>query len=117
MRAGSGFPALLASAPKSSAGRFSGGTHGFVVGHITPEAYEGGPLAAVKDGDKIVIDAKEGLLTLDVSPEMIANRLKDWKQPAPKYTSGVLAKYAALVSTASEGAMTDAGPRFNNASK
>jgi dihydroxy-acid dehydratase len=97
-------------------GRFSGGTHGFVVGHITPEAFDGGPLAIVEDGDSITIDAVKGLLTLDVPAEIMASRLKAWKQPKPKYTTGVLAKYAALVSSASEGAMTDAGPRFTRAS-
>ena len=75
-----------------------------------PKPYEGGPLALVQDGDKIIIDAVKGQLTLDLSPETIAARRKAWQQPAPKYTTGVLAKYAALVSTASEGAMTDAGP-------
>lgn len=88
-------------------GRFSGGTHGFVVGHISPEAYTGGALAIVKDGDKITIDAETKQLTLHVSDEEIAQRLTAWKQPQPRYTRGVLAKYAKLVSSASKGAVTD----------
>ncbi len=88
-------------------GRFSGGTHGFVVGHITPEAFCGGPLAIVKDGDTVTIDAKKRELNLEVSATEIAKRLKAWKQPAPRYSRGVLAKYAATVSSASDGAVTD----------
>ena len=88
-------------------GRFSGGTHGFVVGHITPEAYVGGPLAIVEDDDSITIDAENQVLTLNVSNPDIENRLASWEQPAPRYTRGVLAKYAKLVSSASEGAVTD----------
>ncbi|NOQ63980.1 MAG: dihydroxy-acid dehydratase [Methyloprofundus sp.] len=88
-------------------GRFSGGTHGFVVGHITPEAHVGGPLAIIEDGDKITIDAESKQLTLHVEDAEIAARLTKWQQPAPKYTRGVLAKYAKLVSSASEGAVTD----------
>ncbi len=88
-------------------GRFSGGTHGFVVGHITPEAYVGGPLAIVQNGDKITIDAESNSLTLHVEATEIANRLNQWQQPEPKYTRGVLAKYAKLVSSASTGAVTD----------
>ncbi len=88
-------------------GRFSGGTHGFVVGHITPEAYVGGPLAIVENGDKISIDAESKNLTLHLEETEIAARLQNWQQPAPKYTRGVLAKYAKLVSSASEGAVTD----------
>ncbi len=88
-------------------GRFSGGTHGFVVGHITPEAYVGGPLAIVQNGDKITIDAESNSLTLHVEATEIANRLNQWQQPEPKYTRGVLAKYAKLVSSASTGAATD----------
>ncbi|MEE9398590.1 MAG: dihydroxy-acid dehydratase [Methylococcales bacterium] len=90
-------------------GRFSGGTHGFVVGHITPEAYTGGALAIVNDGDEITIDAESHQLTLSISQSEIDNRLKAWRQPTPRYTRGVLAKYAALVSSASEGAVTDGG--------
>ena len=88
-------------------GRFSGGTHGFVVGHITPEAHVGGPLAIVKNGDIISIDAEKRTLTLDVSEAEIAARLAKWKRPKPRYTRGVLAKYAATVSSASYGAVTD----------
>jgi len=88
-------------------GRFSGGTHGFVVGHITPEAYDGGPLAIIRDGDEITIDAKNHILTLHVSDDEIQTRLQSWTQPEPNYTRGVLAKYAKLVSSASEGAVTD----------
>ena len=88
-------------------GRFSGGSHGFVVGHITPEAALGGPLAAVKNGDGITIDAVNRVLTLDVPDTEIAKRLAKWKAPAPVYTRGVLAKYAKQVATASMGAVTD----------
>lgn len=90
-------------------GRFSGGTHGFVVGHITPEAFDGGPLAIVKNGDSITIDARKQTLTLDLPAKEIAARLAKWKRPKPRYRRGVLAKYAAHVTTASEGAVTDAG--------
>ncbi len=88
-------------------GRFSGGTHGFVVGHITPEAYVGGPLAIIENGDIITIDAETNELKLDVNEHEIARRLASWKQPAPRYTRGVLAKYAKLVNSASQGAVTD----------
>jgi dihydroxy-acid dehydratase len=88
-------------------GRFSGGTHGFVVGHITPEAHVGGPLAIVKNGDPITIDAEKRTLTLGIPQKEIAARLKKWKAPKSRYTRGVLAKYAASVSSASEGAVTD----------
>lgn len=90
-------------------GRFSGGTHGFVVGHITPEAFDGGPLAIVKNGDQITIDGIAHTLTLDLPQKEIDARLAKWKKPKPRMTRGVLAKYAKLVSTASEGAVTDAG--------
>ena len=88
-------------------GRFSGGTHGFVVGHITPEAIDGGNIALVQDGDIIVIDAVNNLLTLKVSDEELAERRKNWKQPALKAIQGVLYKYAKCVATASEGCITD----------
>src|SRR4051812_4425079 len=88
-------------------GRFSGGTHGFVVGHITPEAYEGGLIALVKDDDTIEIDAVKNTLTLKVSEEEIAKRKAAWKQPPLKATSGVLYKYAKFVRTAAEGCVTD----------
>jgi dihydroxy-acid dehydratase len=88
-------------------GRFSGGSHGFVVGHITPEAFMGGPIAIVKSGDRITIDAGKRVIDLEVSAGEIARRLARWKKPKPRYTRGVLAKYAELVSSASEGAVTD----------
>lgn len=88
-------------------GRFSGGTHGFVVGHITPEAYVGGPLALVKDGDGIVIDAEKRELSLGISAGEMKSRRKSWKAPKPRYTRGVLAKYAHLVTSATLGAVTD----------
>ena len=88
-------------------GRFSGGSHGFVVGHVTPEAIEGGPIAIVQDGDTISVDAETNQITLHLSDEEISNRLAKWKKPAPRYTRGVLAKYAASVASASEGAVTD----------
>ena len=88
-------------------GRFSGGSHGFVVGHITPEAFNGGPIALIKNGDPIVIDAVKSELTLALPAKEIAARKRAWKQKAPKETRGVLAKYARLVTSASEGAVTD----------
>ena len=88
-------------------GRFSGGSHGFVVGHITPEAFLGGTIAILRDGDEIVIDAVSNRIDVDLTDEEIAARKAGWKQPAPRYTHGVLAKYAKLVATASEGAVTD----------
>jgi dihydroxy-acid dehydratase len=89
-------------------GRFSGGSHGFVVGHITPEAYMGGTIALVKNGDAITIDAEKRELTLAIPAKELAARRKAWKKPAPRYTRGVLAKYAAHVTSASLGAVTDA---------
>ncbi len=89
-------------------GRFSGGSHGFVIGHVTPEAYDGGPLAVVKNGDPITIDAESRQITVELSATELKSRLKAWKQPRPRYTRGVLAKYAKTVSTASLGAVTDA---------
>ena len=87
-------------------GRFSGATHGFMVAHVTPEAYDGGPIAAVREGDSITIDANAGVINLDVASAELKRRLAAWKPPAPRYTSGVFAKYCALVSSASEGAVT-----------
>ena len=87
-------------------GRFSGGTHGFVVGHITPEAFSGGPLAIIEDGDEILIDTENNKLELLIDDSAIAQRLSNWKQPTPRYKKGVLAKYAKLVHSASEGAIT-----------
>ncbi|MEX8548210.1 MAG: dihydroxy-acid dehydratase [Mucilaginibacter sp.] len=88
-------------------GRFSGGTHGFVVGHITPEAFDGGLIALVKDEDRIEIDANSRIMKLMISDEEIANRRAQWKQPSLKATKGVLYKYAKQVSTAAEGCVTD----------
>ncbi len=87
-------------------GRFSGGTHGMVVGHIAPEAQVGGPIAIVQDGDMITIDADKNLLSVELSDEEIARRLAGWHAPAPKYTRGVMGKYVKLVASASEGAVT-----------
>lgn len=88
-------------------GRFSGGSHGFVVGHITPEAFEGGVIGLVENGDQIVIDAETREISVLVSDAVLAERRAKWVRPAPKYTRGVLAKYARLVSSASTGAVTD----------
>ena len=88
-------------------GRFSGGSHGFVVGHVTPEAYEGGPIAIIKNGDKITIDAVNHTINLGLSDAEINARLAKWKRPKARYTRGVLAKYARQVSSASLGAVTD----------
>ncbi|MCB1674813.1 MAG: dihydroxy-acid dehydratase, partial [Halioglobus sp.] len=88
-------------------GRFSGGSHGFVVGHITPEAFDGGPIALVEDGDEIVIDAVADSIDLKVDPQELERRRSGWRQPAPRYRRGVLAKYANTVSSASTGAVTD----------
>ncbi|WP_163574140.1 dihydroxy-acid dehydratase [Halomonas faecis] len=88
-------------------GRFSGGSHGFVVGHVTPEAFDGGPLALVEDGDTITIDAMADTIDVDLSDEELMRRRAAWRQPAPRYARGVLAKYARLVSSASTGAVTD----------
>jgi dihydroxy-acid dehydratase len=88
-------------------GRFSGGTWGMVVGHVAPEAYVGGTIALVKEGDSITIDAKKHLIQLNVPAKELAARRKKWKQPKPRYTSGLMAKYMKLVSTASKGAITD----------
>jgi dihydroxy-acid dehydratase len=89
-------------------GRFSGGSHGFVVGHVTPEAYVGGPIALVKNGDLITIDAEKREMTLGISAAELKKRKQAWKKPAASYTRGVLAKYAAHVTSASLGAVTDA---------
>ena len=88
-------------------GRFSGGTHGFVIGHVTPEAQLGGAIGLLKNGDIITIDAEERILNVDISEEEIENRRKTWKAPELKYRSGALYKYSKLVSTASEGCVTD----------
>jgi dihydroxy-acid dehydratase len=88
-------------------GRFSGGSHGFIIGHITPEAAEGGPIGLVHDGDRITIDAARCEIGVEVSDDELAKRRSSWKAPAPKATSGVLAKYIRLVKPASEGCVTD----------
>ncbi|HUP93549.1 MAG TPA: dihydroxy-acid dehydratase [Burkholderiales bacterium] len=88
-------------------GRFSGGTWGMVVGHVAPEAFVGGPIALIENGDSITIDAHKRVIQLNVPEKEIARRRRKWKQPKPRYTKGVLAKYTALVSTASRGAVTD----------
>ncbi|HZL43459.1 MAG TPA: dihydroxy-acid dehydratase [Verrucomicrobiae bacterium] len=88
-------------------GRFSGGSHGFVVGHITPEAYVGGPIAFVRDGDPITIDAEKHQINLNIPAAELRKRRKAWKAPRPRYTRGVLAKYASAVTSASLGAVTD----------
>ena len=88
-------------------GRFSGGSHGFVVGHITPEAAEGGPIALVEDGDTITIDAVSNRIELDVSDQELERRRQAWQAPPPRFTRGTLAKYSRTVSSASKGAVTD----------
>ncbi len=89
-------------------GRFSGATRGLMVGHVAPEAARGGPIAALKEGDIVVFDVNGRRLDVELTPEEIASRLKNWREPEPRYKSGVFAKYAALVSSASEGAITSA---------
>jgi len=87
-------------------GRFSGATRGLMVGHVAPEAALGGPIAAIREGDRITIDTKIQKLELEISDAEIARRLSEWKAPAAKYKTGVFAKYAALVRSAAEGAIT-----------
>ena len=89
-------------------GRFSGGTWGMVVGHVAPEAFDGGNIALIHEGDSVTIDAHKLLIQVNVSDEELAKRRAGWKQPAPRYTTGVLAKYSKLVGSASKGAVTDA---------
>jgi dihydroxy-acid dehydratase len=88
-------------------GRFSGGSHGFVVGHVTPEAHDGGPIGLLVDGDIITIDAVNNTLSVDIDDDAMKARRENWQQPAPRYTRGVLAKFAKLTTSASEGAVTD----------
>ena len=88
-------------------GRFSGGTRGFCIGHVAPEAVDGGPIAFVADGDRIVIDVHAHTIDLLVDDAELAARKKDWKLPPPRYTTGVLAKYARLVTGADRGAITE----------
>ena len=87
-------------------GRFSGATHGMMAGHVTPEATKGGPIAVVRNGDTITFDVPNRRLDVQISPDEMDARLKQWTVPSPKYTSGVLAKYARAVSSASKGAVT-----------
>jgi dihydroxy-acid dehydratase len=87
-------------------GRFSGATRGFMVGHVAPEAAVGGPIAAVREGDSISIDIQSRQMNLNISPEELQARLLEFRPPEPKYTTGVMAKYAALVGSASDGAIT-----------
>ena len=87
-------------------GRFSGASHGFVVGHICPEAAEGGPLAALREGDMIVLEPKKRRIQVELSKAEIKRRLRQWKPPKPQYKTGALAKYVRLVSSASEGVTT-----------
>jgi dihydroxy-acid dehydratase len=88
-------------------GRFSGGTHGFCVGHVAPEAVDGGPIAFIADGDRVVIDVPSRSIDFAVDPETLARRKAEWKLPEPRYTTGVLAKYAKLVTGAERGAITE----------
>ena len=87
-------------------GRFSGATHGLMAGHVAPEAAHGGPIAAVRDGDAIVFDVEARRLDVEISESEMSSRLRQWSPPAPRYTTGVMAKYAKLVSSAAEGAVT-----------
>ena len=87
-------------------GRFSGATHGLMVGHVAPEAARGGPIAALADGDVVVFDIEKRRLDVELADEEIKNRLANWREPEPRYKQGVFAKYAALVSSASEVAIT-----------
>ena len=88
-------------------GRFSGGSHGFVIGHVTPEAFDGGPIGLLEDGDEITIDAEAATITVHVDDATLAARKARWTRPAPYATRGILAKYALTVRSASEGAVTD----------
>jgi dihydroxy-acid dehydratase len=87
-------------------GRFSGATHGFMVGHVAPEASRGGPIAALREGDIVVIDVDRGVVDVELSAEEIVERMVGWSEPEPRYRRGVLANYATLVSSASNGAVT-----------
>jgi dihydroxy-acid dehydratase len=87
-------------------GRFSGATHGFMAGHVAPEAVRGGPIAALREGDMVVLDVPSRRLDVELSEPELAARMRAWHPPAPRYTSGVMAKYARLVSSAALGAVT-----------
>ena len=93
-------------------GRFSGATHGLMAGHVAPEAANGGPIAAVRDGDAITFDLPKRTLSVEISEAEMQKRLSGWKTPKPRYTNGVFAKYAALVSSSSLGAITTAPTGF-----
>ena len=88
-------------------GRFSGGSHGFIVGHVVPEAQEGGPIALVRDGDVVVIDAEAATIDMEVADDELARRKGEWRAPPPKATRGILAKYIRCVAPASSGCVTD----------
>ena len=88
-------------------GRFSGGSHGFIVGHITPEAQDGGPIALIRSGERVTIDAEQNVITVDVASEELARRRSEWTMPPFKTQRGTLAKYVRLVKSASEGCVTD----------
>ncbi|MBW7456114.1 dihydroxy-acid dehydratase, partial [Paenibacillus sepulcri] len=88
-------------------GRFSGGSHGFVVGHVAPEAQTGGPIALLQEGDTVTIDSETQDISFQVTPEELKKRIREWTPLPLKFTTGVLAKYARLVSSASKGAVTD----------
>jgi dihydroxy-acid dehydratase len=88
-------------------GRFSGGSHGFIVGHITPEAQEGGPIALVRDGEQVTIDAEKNRIDVDLSDAELTRRRAEWKAPPYKFTRGTLYKYIKNVKSASEGCVTD----------
>jgi dihydroxy-acid dehydratase len=87
-------------------GRFSGATHGLMVGHVAPEAFRGGPIALLRDGDTVVLDVEARRLDMEVDGQELERRRAEWRQPEPRHTSGVFAKYAATVGSASEGART-----------
>jgi len=87
-------------------GRFSGATRGLMIGHIAPEAAVGGPIAALREGDILTIDIDRRRIDVELSPAQMAERMREWRAPAPNYTTGVFAKYAALVSSAAQGAIT-----------
>jgi dihydroxy-acid dehydratase len=95
-------------------GRFSGATHGLMAGHVAPEAAHRGPIAALREGDTVTFDVDNRTLSVALSDEEIETRLEDWKDPVPRYETGVFAKYAALVSSASEGAITQPGRNENS---
>jgi dihydroxy-acid dehydratase len=105
----SGIAELSDSVALLTDGRFSGATRGLVAGHVAPEAAVGGPIAIVRDGDMITFDARTRQLNVEIGEEEMAGRMRNWREPAPRYARGVFAKYAATVSSASRGAVTAAG--------